>query len=253
MEEPQAQAPASDEQSQAIQEPTQEETQEVVTQDEQDETIAEPVEQTEQTAPEYPESEAPTQEQYVEEEPDWQPQPLDVPQAQLPDIRNYVDAEGNLDLNVYNAALSNAINGVVTTAVTASTSAVTMQSRYEKEWNKAENKYPELSKNKQLKDMVQAIHANSAQPGFKYLSPEKAADQLFAIRGEAKSEGMKAAQVTRTVQSAAALGSPNPAAPVAEGNKIAQLKEQMKYGATKTDRSNATTSLLKELISKGQI
>lgn len=199
-----------------------------------------------ETPTETPESAPKAKEEVVEEEPEWKPEPFKAPTLAAPDVRQFVDAEGNLDLGRYNQAQQEWSTNALQAATQAAMQVVSQSNAYQREWSKAEDKYPELKSNKQLKDMVQAIHANSAQPGFKYLSPAKAADQLFAIRGEAKSEGMKAAKESRTVQAAAGLGNSNPPATTQSDNRAA-LKAKMKTGS-KVERAEATREYLKLIL-----
>lgn len=246
-----AQESVVDEQSPALQDETEVTTTEDDTQHETDAPVAEadPAEAT----PEAPVSEPTTEAEVVEEEPEWTPTQIEAPNVQAPNMQQFVDAEGNLDVANYQAAQAKWASDLVAAAVSQSTQAVKLQSDYEKEWYKAEDRYPELKKNRQLKDMVQAIHANSAQPGFKYLSPLKAAEQLFALRGEAKADGMKAAQQSRTVQAAASLGNPNPPAPAQSTDRAKQLKDQMRTGGTRAERQSATHAYIGELLKSGRI
>lgn len=216
-----------------------------------------------QEAPEAVESDPQPEAEAEDEEPEWVPQPLQRPQVdtsnlQRPQISQFVDASGNVDLMRYEQAVAAyeqqkdaAYQNALSQAVSTATQSADLRLRYEKEWSKAETKYPELAKNRQMRDMVQAIHANSAVTG-KYLSPVKAADQLFSLRGEAKAEGIKAARETRTVQAAAGLANPNPPAP-ASGNKASQLKEQMRSGKTVAERKAASQGYLKAMIDAGLI
>jgi hypothetical protein len=165
------------------------------------------------------------------------------------DIQAFIDGEGNLDLKGFQAAQAAQTQAIVDAAVGSSR----QERAYEKTWDKAYAAYPELRTNKELRDMVQAIHANSPQTG-KYLSPTKAADKLFGLRGQAKKEGMQAAREVRSVQAAAALGSPNGAssAPVAS-SKITELRAARENAPTAKAKEDANKALIAELVRTGAI
>lgn len=236
----------------------QEETVEVTSQHEtNEENVETPA--TEEPTPEASESEP------AVEEPEWVPEPIEPPRFQRPEVKrprmnDFVNPQTNeVDIVAYEAAMDQyesareqALDQGLQDAFTKADKVAEYKTTYQREWAKAEDKYQELKTNKQLKDMVFAIHSNSAQPGFKYLSPMKAAEQLFGIRGEAKSEGIRAAQESRTVQAAASLGNPNPPAPAQSGDRLKQLKDGMKTG-TKVQRQQATQAYLKELMESGKL
>ena len=137
------------------------------------------------------------------------------------DIQQFIDANGNLDVAAFNAAQAAQIQAAVSAAVQQSAN----ERKYERTWDKAFEAYPELRKNKELRNMVQAIHANSPATG-KYLSPKQAAEKFLGFAGAAKQQGIKAATQTRTVQAAAGLGVTGAAAtPQTSGTRITQLKE----------------------------
>lgn len=181
------------------------------------------------------------------------PQPIQTPTFAPPNAQDFVDAAGNFDIAGYQQKQSEWSQQVQAAAISAAAQTAANLTKYQQDWQKAEDKYPELKNNRQLRDMVQAIHANSAQPGFKYLSPQKAADQLFGIRNQAKVEGIQAAKETRTVQQAATLAQPNPPAPAQRGDKVSQLKEQMRSGKTAELRKAAGTEIIKNLLESGQL
>lgn len=237
-------------------ETTEEETQEVVESaetDTDDETNEQDVETSEETTEEVVEKPVAKPEPEETEE-EFVPKALERPDTTPPDIRKYVDAEGNLDLVSYQTAQSEWMQKSMDAAINSSREAAQMANRYEKEWNKAEEAYPQLKKDKELKDMVMAIHANSANPGYKYLSPVKAAEKLFGVQEAAKAAGAAGARETRTVQQAAALANPNPAAKTdSAGTKLNQLKEQMRHGKTSRERKEASAAYLSELVNTGRL
>jgi len=136
-------------------------------------------------------------------------------------------------------------------AVQAAVQQSANERKYEKTWDKAYEAYPELRKNKDLRNMVQAIHANSPTTG-KYLSPKQAAEKFFGFAGAAKQQGIKAAQTTRTVQAAAGLGVAGTQV-TPTGNKEAQLRDQMHNAPTLKGRQDANKALLEALITSGRV
>jgi hypothetical protein len=180
------------------------------------------------------------------------PEVIEPPKATPPNINQFVDAEGNLDLAAYNQAqtefLQNFSNQILSTATRMSD----MRSKYEKTWDDAYQTYPQLRSDKELRDMVQAIHANSTTSG-KYLSPKAAAARLFGVRNAAKAEGAKQSKETRTVQAAAALATPNAPAATSATNKLTQLKEKMRSGKTVAERKSASADYLAELVRTGKL
>lgn len=191
----------------------------------------------------------------AEEEPEeFLPKALERPDTTPPDIRQFVDAEGNLDLVSYQTAQAQWMQKAMDAAINLSQERVQQLSRYEKEWNKAEDAFPQLKTDKELKDMVMAIHANSANPGYKYMSPLKAAEKLFGVQQAAKAAGAAGARETRTVQQAAALANPNPPARTEGGDsKLTQLKDKMRTGKTARERKEASAAYLSELVKAGRL
>jgi hypothetical protein len=121
------------------------------------------VETSQEVTPEAPESEP--QEVEAEEAPDaFTPQPIQNTAPPAPDIRSFVDPEGNLDLNSYQAAQQTYTQEVFNASVAAAAQTAQQLTKYQQDWQTAESKYPELKNNRQYRDMVQAIHANSANP-----------------------------------------------------------------------------------------
>lgn len=163
------------------------------------------------------------------------------------DINAFIDENGNFDGIAFNAAQQAQIAQAVQAAVQQSAN----ERKYEKTWDKAYESFPELRKNKELRNMVQAIHANSPATG-KYLSPKQAAEKFFGFAGAAKQQGIKAAQTTRTVQAAAGLGITGAAA-TPSGSKEAQLRDQMHNAPTLEGRQAANKALLEALISSGKV
>lgn len=241
-----------------------EETQ-VETNDEQDEQDVAEVSESEAQGeePQAEVAETAVVEEDEEEESSFNPQAFQQPQApQLPpiDINQFVDTEGRIDMVAYNQAIQNQFQqqlaAVQQQTIQQATQYTTALSQYEKDWHKAEDRFPQLKgkQGKDLKDMVQAIHAQSAaNPNGKYLSPLKAAEKFFGATSQAKAEGIKTAQETRTVQQAATLANPNPPAEPQDRANVNNLKETMRRGTTRADRQQATNAYLTQLIEKGML
>lgn len=226
---------------------------EPVTEDEPN--VEEVTETTEAPATEDPAPEPAPAPEPKEVEEEFVPRAIERPDLTAPNIQDFVDPEGNLDLIKYQTAQGQWMQKSMDAVVNSSREAATMASRYEKEWNKAEDTFPALKKDKGLKDMVMAIHADSTNPGRTYLSPTKAAEKLFGVREAAKAEGAAGARETRTVQQAAALANPNPPAKT-EGSgdtKLNQLKEQMRHGKTAKERQEASAAYLEGLVKTGRL
>lgn len=175
-------------------------------------------------------------------------------QAQLPEVPNlsvdnYYDSEGNFRLDEYQRDQLALQQQVIQRSVAEATAQIRMEREYEKQWQKAEEKYPELKANKQLRSMVKAIHVDSPNNG-KYLSPLKSADQIMGMLGKTKSQGMQQAQETRRTQAAAQLAVSNPPTAVTS-DKVNDYKARMKNPTSMADLKSAQTDYLTEMIERG--
>lgn len=210
-----------------------------------DETAATAEASTEGTQASAPET-TPAPEEDLEDDfkPDFQnkvPEPVDP--------KGFIDEAGNFDLAGYTAANAQQTQATIQAAVDQAR----QERAYEKTWDKAYEAFPELRKDKNLRDMVQAIHANSPQTG-KYISPKQAAEKLFGLRGQAKQEGIRAAQETRTVQAAANLGQATTAATTSTASsKVTELRNARNAAPTLKAREDANAALLAELVKSGAI
>lgn len=186
-----------------------------------------------------------------EDEPEFIPQATQIPTIEQVDISKFIDANGNFDAVAYNQALQSQIAQETASAVAQATAVNTNVRLYEKEWDKAYDKFPQLKGNtpeaKRQRAMVQAIHAQSANPGQKYLSPSKAAAELFGFASEQRKVGRQAATESRTVQAAANLGQSTPPAP-ATSSKNDDLKGKMRHAKTAKERADAAHELLKQIV-----
>jgi hypothetical protein len=180
-----------------------------------------------------------------------------LPQVQPLDVNKFVDEDGRIDMVAYNQAvteqMSQQIAAATQAAVQQATTMNSLQNQYNQDWAKAETKFPELKKDPGLREVVMAVHAQSAAAGGKYKSPLAAAKEIMALRGGAKAEGVKQAQTTRTVQAAASLASPNAPTTSASKRSVGQLREKMRNATNTTDRRAATNSVIKAMIESGQL
>lgn len=185
-----------------------------------------------------------------------------APQIQQVDIGQFVTQDPNtgeqqIDYQAYHQAMQTQMAASMQAATQQAVQQTELMNKYEKVWDDAYTEFPQLKgktpESKQLRDMVQAIHANSALPGAKYLSPKAAAKQLFGIRSQGKAEGMKAAQESRQVQSAANLGNPNPPATDVGNNSADTARQRMTKGKTKAEREQGVTDLISEMIKSGKL
>lgn len=185
-----------------------------------------------------------------EEEEQFVPQAPQIPQIKPVDINDFI-TDGNFDADGYNKALQAQMSAQMQAVVAETTGRNQLERQYEKEWDKAYDKFPQLKGNtpeaKQMRGMVQAIHAQSANPGQKYLSPARAASQFFDFASGQRKVGRSAATESRTVQASANLGRTTPPAQ-AVSSKNDDLKGKLKHGKTAQDRKDAAHELLKQIV-----
>lgn len=242
--------------NEALAAPEETETQPLEEQSQPTEEVAEApdVQQTEEVEPQ---ADAPTVEE-PEVNPFQRTQLPPVPQVAAPNVSQFIDPTTGIFDQVafqnaqmeYQNNLQQSLAQVQQAAIQAATEEIRMERQYEKDWNKAYDVWPELKSDKKLEAMVQAIHAQSANPGQAYKSPAKAAQELKALIGGSKQEGMKAATEVRQVQAAAGLGVTNPPARV-QGDRASTLKNQMMNGTTLHERQSAGSSLLEDMVRNG--
>lgn len=162
--------------------------------------------------------------------------PVDI--NQLP-----VDAEGNVDPNVFAQAI---YQQAVTAANAQAQQTVAEQLREQKLWSQAEKSYPELANNKDLKAMVHNARLGemAASLGEKNPTPKQVADRLFKQINTAKASGVEQATNNVKVQQAATLESASTTAP-SQDPGIAE--------AAISGDENARRQYLVGLIDSGQI
>jgi hypothetical protein len=176
-----------------------------------------------------------------------------LPQTRVPevDINQFMDADGNLDVRSYNQAVNQRMEQIAQSQSSLLETKMSLQSSYKDQWNKATEYWPELKGNTKLRAMVNAVHQESIE-GDKYVSPLAAAREVRAMFGQQKQQGIQAAKVSRTTQSAAHLE--RSAAPAnATGNRESQLKDQIKNARSVKEHSEAMNGYLSELIKSGRL
>jgi hypothetical protein len=174
----------------------------------------------------------------------------DVPQfdvTQLP-----TDEQGNVRPEAFNQAINGAIQAAIAAAVGQSTAQTQITQLETREWNSALTQFPQL-KDPKVRGMVKAIRNQSVMDsgGKGYLSPTKAAEQLFGALGQAKQEGIKSAQTQTRIQKSATLESATSSTPT-EGSRKAELRQRMSSSNPEEARS-ARREMIKEMIRDGQI
>lgn len=175
-----------------------------------------------------------------------------LPQARVPevDINAFMDADGNLDVMRYNQAVNQRMEQIAWANNSMLETKMNLQSSYKEQWGKATEYWPDLKANPKLRAMVNAIHQESIESD-KYVSPLAAAREVRAMFGQQKQQGIQAAKVSRTTQSAAHLE--RSAAPANAVNREGQLKERIGNARTVKEHSEALNGYLSELIKNGRI
>lgn len=168
-----------------------------------DETPIEQVETTVDTPIETVED-APVEEQVtepVEEEDTYSP--VDIPDLPPLDFNKLpVGEDGLIDPNALAQAINQQTQAAVQTAVAQARAEAQEQMREQKLWEKTVSKYPELSTNKELRDLVHKSRVGSIIEG-KNPTPLEVADSLFKHIGIARKDGAKSATESVKVQKSA--------------------------------------------------
>lgn len=173
--------------------------------------------------------------------------PFDI--SQLP-----TDADGNVLPDAFQAALAQHIDSQSGAKARAETNQLRMEMQYEREWDKAVSKYPELRSDKELQSVVrdQWMAGVLLNDGKGYQSPEKVASRIQKLRGAAKAEGIESAKKTVQVQSTAHLETSETTAPVTAGKRM-KLKERISAAGNQRELDQANLDYLKDLITAGDI
>ena len=171
----------------------------------------------------------------------------DLAWTQLPQ-----DVEGNIDPNAFAAAINQQITQATEQARQAARAEAQEQIKEQKLWEQAENAYPELKQDKELRDMVKNARWGEwvATNGQKNPSPKQIADKLFNKIGQAKKMGVEQAQNNVRIQETAALET---ASNTASASPQADLRTRVASANTREQKDSATNELLKTLIDAGDI
>lgn len=156
---------------------------------------------------------------------------------------------GEVDVNALLGAFNTRLNEVQQSTVTQSNNMAQLRDQYKSEWEKAEKKYPELKENRQLKEWVYARHADALEREGKYLSPTKAADQLFGITKQAQQKGMETANANVEVQKSARLESSNS---TTRQSVSSDLKAQLN-SSNPVEAATARRAILAQRIREGRL
>lgn len=140
-------------------------------------------------------------------------QPVDIPQVPQLDFSNLPVSDDNL---IDPQALAGAINNQIAAAENRATARARQeyleQQAEARGWEKAYEKYPELKKNRDLKDIVHRARlgevtdllSKTNDPSkVKFPTPSQTAEKIFKYMGTAKAEGMKQATENTVIQASA--------------------------------------------------
>lgn len=162
------------------------------------------------------------------------------------------DVEGNIDPNAFAAAINQQITQATEVARQQARMEAQEQIKEQKLWEQAENSYPELKQDKELRDMVKNARWGEwvATNGQKNPSPKAIADKIFNKIGQAKKLGVEQAQNNVRIQESAVLET---ASNTAQSSPQADLRTRVASANSREQRDTATSELLKNLIDSGDI
>lgn len=162
------------------------------------------------------------------------------------------DVEGNIDPNAFAAAINQQITQATEVARQQARMEAQEQIKEQKLWEQAENSYPELKQDKELRDMVKNARWGEwvATNGQKNPSPKAIADKIFNKIGQAKKMGVEQAQNNVRIQESAVLET---ASNTATSNPQAELRTRVASANSREQKETATSELLKTLIDSGDI
>lgn len=162
------------------------------------------------------------------------------------------DTDGNIDPNAFAAAINQQITQATEVARQQARVEAQEQIKEQKLWEQAENAYPELKQDRELRDMVKNARWGEwvATNGAKNPSPKAIADKLFNKIGQAKKQGVEQAQNNVRVQQSAVLET---ASNTASATPAQDLQTRVATASTREQRDSATSELLKTLIDSGDI
>lgn len=157
---------------------------------------------------------------------------------------------GDVNVDALLQTFNERINEAVQVSTSQSVTEVELKNKYEKSWAEAEAEFPELKKDKEKRDMVYAIHADTVASNKKYLSPKAAAAKLFGIANKAKAEGIEAAQESSKVQDSARLETSSQPAPTNTTNSDLEARLQ---SSDRVVSEAARQEKLSQLLKEGKI
>ena len=162
------------------------------------------------------------------------------------------DDEGNIDPNTFAAAINQQITQATEVARQQARMEAQEQIKEQKLWEQAENAYPELKQDKELRDMVKNARWGEwvATNGAKNPSPKAIADKIFNKIGQARKMGVEQAQNNVRVQESAVLET---ASNTASATPAQDLQTRVATATTREQKDSATSELLKTLIDSGDI
>lgn len=181
------------------------------------------------------------------------PQYGQAPQLQPFDWNNLPqDVEGNVDPNAFAAAINQQIANATESAKQEARKEAQEQIREQKLWEQAENVYPELKQDKDIRDMVKNARWGEwvATNGQKNPSPKQVADKLFNKIGAAKKQGVDQAQNNVRIQESAVLET---ASNTGNAAPQSELRTRVSTANTRQQQESATNDLLRNLIDTGDI
>lgn len=162
------------------------------------------------------------------------------------------DVDGNIDPNAFATAINQQISQATVLARQEARIEAQEQIKEQKLWEQAENTYPELKQDKELRDMVKNARWGEwvSTNGQKNPSPKQIADKIFNKIGQAKKMGVEQAQNNVRIQESAVLET---ASNTATATPQSELRTRVASANSSRQRDTATTELLKNLIESGDI
>ena len=183
--------------------------------------------------------------------------PMPAPQTELQQVDwNTLPRDPNnpdyVDPNAFAQALHEQQQQAIATASAAARAEVQEQLREQKLWQQAEKAYPELSSNREMRDMIKNARLGemASSLGKKNPTPKQTADRLFKQVQEARKQGVEQAQNNVRVQQSATLETASTTAPT--DNK-ANLQQAVLSARSVEERSDANRALLRQMMDEGTI
>lgn len=153
---------------------------------------------------------------------------------------------GDVNVDALLQTFNERINEAVQVSTSQSVNEVELKAKYDKSWADAEAEFPELKSDKEKRDMVYAIHADTVVGGKKYLSPKAAAAKLFGIANKAKTEGIEAAQESSKVQDSARLETSSQIAPTVTTSDLEARLQSPDRATSEAARQEKLSQLIKD-------